>query len=141
MQSLAKGCNLDWYSAPIMAPSVLPAQDDLGQGLDGEEVVNAQKILQHDSHSSPLHGRERDIASWHVHLDILLHLYSQYITPSFEGPQVMQQESLLLCLFISGSLILPSHAIHKVHVSDVLKSHIQAAAHTSSVGFCKRPLW
>ena len=36
MQSLAKGCNLDWYSAPIMAPSVLPAQDDLGQGLDGE---------------------------------------------------------------------------------------------------------
>lgn len=44
MQSLAKGCNLDWYSAPIMAPSVLPAQDDLGQGLDGEQVVNAQKM-------------------------------------------------------------------------------------------------
>ena len=47
MQSLAKGCNLDWYSALMMAPSVLPAQDDLGQGLYGEEVVNAQKILQH----------------------------------------------------------------------------------------------
>ena len=42
MHSLAKGCNLDWDCAPIMAPSVLPAQDDLGQGLDGEEVVNAQ---------------------------------------------------------------------------------------------------
>ena len=95
----------------------------------------------HVSHSSPLLGRKRDISSWHMHLDILLHLYSQYITPSFEGPQVMQQESLLLCLFISGSYILPCHAIHKVHVSDVLKSHIQAAAHTSSVGFCKRPLW
>ena len=85
MQSLAKGCNLDWYSALIMAPSVLPVQDDPGQGLDGEEVVNVQKILQHDSHSSPLHGRERDISSWHVHLDILPHLYSQYNTPSFEG--------------------------------------------------------
>ena len=82
-----------------MAPSVLPAQDDLGQGLDGEEVVNAQKILQHDSHSSPLHGRERDISSWHVHLDILLHLYSEYITPSFEGPQVMQQESFFAVSF------------------------------------------
>ena len=86
-------------------------------------------------------GAKEIYHSWHTHLDMFLHLYSQYITPSFEGPQVMQQESLLLCLFISGSHILPSHAIHKVHVADVLKSHIQAAAHTSSVGFCKRPLW